>query len=91
MLFRSVAEVSETCTRAIGDVASILLMIGGSGAFKEVLVQTGVDRTIAAALSSLPLDPLLLDPPPLPTAPPIAVHGLLPPTRLRRPLRRDPE
>jgi len=57
---RRVAEVSETCTRAIGDVASILLMIGGSGAFKEVLVQTGVDRTIAAALSSLPLDPLLL-------------------------------
>jgi len=57
---RPFPAVMDTCTRAIGDVASILLMIGGSGAFKEVLVQTGVDGTIAAALARLPLDPLLL-------------------------------
>lgn len=57
---RTMPEVMTTCSAAIGDVASILLMIGGSGAFKQVLVETGVDRTIAAALGRLPLDPLFL-------------------------------
>ena len=57
---RSIPEVMGTYTAAINDVASILLMIGGSGAFKEVLVQTGVDKAIAASLGSLPLEPLIL-------------------------------
>lgn len=57
---RSIPQVMETYTAAINDVASILLMIGGSGAFKEVLVQTGVDKTIASGLGSLPIEPLLL-------------------------------
>ena len=45
---RPFPAVMDTCTRAIGDVASILLMIGGSGAFKEVLVQT--DGEVAGRL-----------------------------------------
>ena len=57
---RPIGEVCTTCTAAIGDVASILLMIGGSGAFKQVLQQTGVDQTIAAELGTLPIDPLVL-------------------------------
>ena len=57
---RSVGDVMGTFTSAINDVASILLMIGGSGAFKQVLVQTGVDRSIASALGTLPIDPLVL-------------------------------
>lgn len=57
---RRIGDVMTTCTAAIGDVASILLMIGGSGAFKQVLQQTGVDQTIAAALGWLPVDPLVL-------------------------------
>ena len=57
---RSLPQVMGTYTAAINDVASILLMIGGSGAFKEVLVQTGVDTMIATSLGSLAIDPLVL-------------------------------
>jgi Gnt-I system high-affinity gluconate transporter len=57
---RTIPEVMGTYTAAINDVASILLMIGGSGAFKEVLVHTGVDKAIAASLGVLPLEPLFL-------------------------------
>ena len=57
---RTIPEVMGTYTAAINDVASILLMIGGSGAFKEVLVQTGGDKAIAASLGVLPLEPLFL-------------------------------
>ncbi|MEX0671015.1 MAG: gluconate:H+ symporter [Pirellulales bacterium] len=57
---RSLAAVMNTFATAIGDVASILLVIGGSGAFKEVLVKSGVNTQIGAALQGLPLDPLIL-------------------------------
>jgi Gnt-I system high-affinity gluconate transporter len=55
---RSFAAVMNTFAAAIGDVASILLVIGGSGAFKEVLVQSGVNSRIGELLQGLPLDPL---------------------------------
>jgi Gnt-I system high-affinity gluconate transporter len=57
---RSLGAVMMTFAAAIGDVASILLVIGGSGAFKEVLVKSGVNTQIGAALQGLPLDPLVL-------------------------------
>jgi Gnt-I system high-affinity gluconate transporter len=57
---KSLAAVMQTFGGAITDVASILLVIGGSGAFKEVLVRSGVDARIAAGLESLAVDPLLL-------------------------------
>ena len=57
---RSLAAVMQTFAGGIGDVASMLLVIGGSGAFKQVLLQTGVNAEIGAVLESLPLDPLLL-------------------------------
>jgi len=56
---RSLAEVMNTYSAAIGDVASILLVIGGSGAFKEVLVKSGVNGQIGSLLQGLPLDPLV--------------------------------
>lgn len=57
---RSLAVVMNSFAAAIGDVASILLVIGGSGAFKEVLVKSGVSGQIATALQGLPVDPLVL-------------------------------
>ena len=57
---RSLGAVMTTFAAAIGDVASILLVIGGSGAFKEVLVKSGVNTQIGAALQGLPFDPLVL-------------------------------
>jgi Gnt-I system high-affinity gluconate transporter len=50
----------HTFTGAINDVASILLVIAGSGAFKEVLIKSGVNAQIAQALQGLSIDPLLL-------------------------------
>jgi Gnt-I system high-affinity gluconate transporter len=57
---RSLPAVMDTFTGAIGDVGSILLVIAGSGAFKEVLVKSGVSTEIGAMLQGLPVDPLLL-------------------------------
>ena len=56
---RSLPAVMNTYASAIGDVASILLVIGGSGAFKEVLVQSGVNGQIGELLRGLPVDPLI--------------------------------
>jgi len=50
---RSLGAVMTTFAAAIGDVASILLVIGGSGAFKKVLVKSGVNTQIGAALQGL--------------------------------------
>ena len=57
---RSLRAVMQTYTAAIGDVASMLLVIAGSGALKEVLLQSGVSGQIGTMLESLPVDPLIL-------------------------------
>jgi Gnt-I system high-affinity gluconate transporter len=57
---RPLPSVMHTFTGAINDVASILLVIAGSGAFKEVLIKSGVNAQIAQALQGLSIDPLLL-------------------------------
>jgi Gnt-I system high-affinity gluconate transporter len=57
---RSLPAVMDTFASAIGDVGSILLVIAGSGAFKEVLVKSGVSAEIGTMLQGLPVDPLLL-------------------------------
>ena len=57
---RSLPNVMNTFGSAINDVASILLVIAGSGAFKEVLIKSGVNAQIAQTLQGLSIDPLLL-------------------------------
>jgi Gnt-I system high-affinity gluconate transporter len=57
---RSLAAVMQTFAGAIVDVASMLLVIDGSGDFNQVLVQSGVNAEIGKVLQGLPLDPLLL-------------------------------
>ena len=57
---RSLPDVMGVYTAAIGDVASILLVVAGSGAFKEVLVAGGVSGRIAAALGGVAVHPLVL-------------------------------
>jgi Gnt-I system high-affinity gluconate transporter len=57
---RSLPAVMNVYSSAIGDVASILLVIAGSGAFKEVLLQTEMDKRIGEALQGLPIDPLIV-------------------------------
>jgi Gnt-I system high-affinity gluconate transporter len=59
-LGRSLTEVMETYAAAVRDVAPILLIIGGAGALKEVLVASGASQHLAAGLQGTGLPPLLL-------------------------------
>ncbi|HTE02335.1 MAG TPA: gluconate:H+ symporter [Mucilaginibacter sp.] len=45
---------------AVKDIASILLIIGGSGIFKEVLVASGANNSITDMMQSMHLQPLIL-------------------------------
>ena len=45
---------------SVKDIAVILLIIAGAGTLKEVFVATGVDQTLSAALTGIPIDPLVL-------------------------------
>lgn len=57
MPMKKIMSVYES---AVKDVAMILLIIAGAGAFKEVLTVSGVSNDIAQALHQWPLHPLLL-------------------------------
>jgi Gnt-I system high-affinity gluconate transporter len=45
---------------AVKDISLILLIIAGSGAFKEVLIDSGVNNNITSMMQSLHLQPLIL-------------------------------
>lgn len=57
---RSMKDVGVLYVDAIKDIAPILLIIGGSGIFKEVLVDSGVNNVITQSMQNLHLQPLLL-------------------------------
>jgi Gnt-I system high-affinity gluconate transporter len=52
-------QLAGNFTDAVKDVALILLIIAGSGAFKEVLTASGVSSQIASQLQSFNLPPLV--------------------------------
>ena len=53
-------DVSKTYLDGVKGIAMILLIIAGSGALKEVFIQSEVDKTIGAMLSELSIQPLIL-------------------------------
>ena len=53
-------EITRWCERAVADVALVLLVVGGAGAFKQVLTDAGASTSIAQALGSLHAPPLVL-------------------------------
>lgn len=57
---RSVDQVMETISDSIKIIAMILLIIGGGGAFKQVLVDSGVGNYIASLMEGSSVSPLLL-------------------------------
>lgn len=57
---RPFATVMTWCEQALTDVALILLIVGGAGAFKQVLTDGGASLAIASALESLAVPPLVL-------------------------------
>jgi Gnt-I system high-affinity gluconate transporter/Gnt-II system L-idonate transporter len=54
------SELLEKSNTALGAAASLLLVIAAGGAFKQVLVDSGLGKDLAAQMLSLPASPLLL-------------------------------
>lgn len=59
-LGKPLPAVMETYAAAVRDVAPLLLIIGGAGVLKEVLVASGASQHLAAGLQGTGLPPLLL-------------------------------
>lgn len=57
---RSMGQLSVNYVDAVKDISLILLIIAGSGAFKEVLTASGVSNQIADSLRSFNMPPLVL-------------------------------
>lgn len=57
---RKITSVMNIYADSVKDVALILLIIGGSGALKQVLVDSGVSGQIAEVLKDLHMQPLFL-------------------------------
>jgi len=57
---KRLSSVMQSYAGGIVDVASILLVVAGSGAFKQVLVHSGVNDLLGDWLGGLSLDPLVL-------------------------------
>lgn len=59
-LGRSMVKVMSIYESAVRDIAMILLIIAGSGIFKQVMEDSGVSLLLANTLQQLPISPLLL-------------------------------
>jgi len=57
---KTMTQIGVIYVDAIKDISLILLIIGGSGAFKQILTDGGVTTQIAAQLQTFNLSPLLL-------------------------------
>lgn len=57
---KTMAEVMKTIEQSVLAIAMILLVVGGGGAFKQILVDSGVGKYIASLMAGSELSPLLL-------------------------------
>lgn len=57
---KSMKEVMHIYTEAVKDIAMILLIIGGAGALKQVLTDSGISGQIASQLNGVNVQPLVL-------------------------------
>ncbi|MBV7276803.1 hypothetical protein I6U48_28425 [Clostridium sp. PL3] len=53
-------ELMGSCQESVKGIAMILLIIGGGGAFKQVIVDSGVGQYIAQLATSMPVSPYIL-------------------------------
>ena len=53
-------RVMEICAEAVKDVAMVVLIMGGAGGLKQILIDSGVSTEIAGLLESLSMNPLVL-------------------------------
>jgi gluconate transporter len=54
------SELLEKSNLALGAASSLMLVIAAGGAFKQVLIDSGLGKDLAAQLSGMPVSPLLL-------------------------------
>jgi len=57
---KTMKEINQSVNGSIGSIAMILLIIGGGGAFKQVLIDSGVGQYITGLVSGYQLSPLVL-------------------------------
>lgn len=57
---KSMTEVMKTIEQSVIAIAMILLVVGGGGAFKQILVDSGVGKYIAELMAGSQLSPLVL-------------------------------
>jgi gluconate transporter len=57
---KTMVQLGDLVGNAIKPVAMVLLVIGGGGAFKQVLVDSGVGKEIGDTMLNLPVSPLIL-------------------------------
>lgn len=57
---KKLTEIMVIYAEAVKDIAMILLIIGGAGMLKQILVDSGVSRELASVLGAWTLPPLLL-------------------------------
>ncbi|MBO8416167.1 MAG: gluconate permease [Proteobacteria bacterium] len=57
---RTIAEASDSISKAIKGIAVVVLIIGAGGVFKEIIISAGVGEHIAAAVKGVDLNPLIL-------------------------------
>ena len=53
-------KAMESCTEGVKSIAMIILIIAAGGAFKQILVDSGVGDTVAALAAPIQLSPLFL-------------------------------
>jgi len=56
----SVAKAMESCVEGVKSIAMIILIIAAGGAFKQILVDSGVGETVKVITTGLNLSPLFL-------------------------------
>ncbi|REE83609.1 Gnt-I system high-affinity gluconate transporter [Lutibacter oceani] len=57
---KTMNEVSESLLEGVKGIAMIMLIIGGAGALKQILIESGVSQIIADNLITLDASPLIL-------------------------------
>lgn len=56
----SITEAMESCTEGVKSISMIILIIAAGGAFKQILIDSGVGETVKAITAGLALSPLFL-------------------------------
>jgi GntP family gluconate:H+ symporter len=57
---KTISELMDSCGKAIAGIAGLLLIIGGGGAFKQVLIDSGVGQYISTLVSGMDINPILM-------------------------------